>query len=273
MKTKKIPIALILSSIFIILLIYFGSAIYIFFTFKDFTKAGQFGDLFGAVNALFSAFALTGIILTIYLQSRELEYQREELELTRNEIKGQRVEMEKQSEIFEFQRFENNYFNLLKALNETTSNLNIEKYNDNNDVFDIIAGKKCFTYFLNEFEEEYKHFSKNSGSEIDSINDAFYAFFNKEGANIGHYFRLFYNIVKYIDQSKILDKQFYMNIMRAHLCSHELFMIFYNGLSQYGSRKFKPLIEKYALLEGFDTDLLLNSQYISIYAQSAYKEI
>jgi hypothetical protein len=47
---------------------------------------GQFGDMFGATNALFSGFAFLGIIYTIYLQRNELSLQREELKLTRQEL-------------------------------------------------------------------------------------------------------------------------------------------------------------------------------------------
>ncbi len=48
---------------------------------------GQFGDSFGAVNALFSGLALAGIVLTLIMQRQELALQREELKLTREEMK------------------------------------------------------------------------------------------------------------------------------------------------------------------------------------------
>ena len=38
-------------------------------------KRGQFGDLFGAVNALFSGLAFAGLIITIRQQNKNLEYQ------------------------------------------------------------------------------------------------------------------------------------------------------------------------------------------------------
>lgn len=50
-------------------------------------ERGMFGDMFGAVNALFSGLALAGIIYTILLQREELSLQREELRLTREEMK------------------------------------------------------------------------------------------------------------------------------------------------------------------------------------------
>lgn len=64
---------------------------------------GQFGDIFGGVNALFTGLAFAGVIYTILLQRRELELQREELRLNRVELsrsaqaQADQVEMLKQS--------------------------------------------------------------------------------------------------------------------------------------------------------------------------------
>ena len=44
---------------------------------------GQFGDMFGSANTLFSGLALAGIIYAILLQKRELGLQRQELKHTR----------------------------------------------------------------------------------------------------------------------------------------------------------------------------------------------
>lgn len=47
---------------------------------------GEFGDTFGALNALFSGLAMGGVIVAIYMQQQELALQRKELELTRKEL-------------------------------------------------------------------------------------------------------------------------------------------------------------------------------------------
>jgi hypothetical protein len=47
---------------------------------------GTIGDMFGAVNALFSGLAFAGVVYAIFLQRRELELQREELRATRVEL-------------------------------------------------------------------------------------------------------------------------------------------------------------------------------------------
>ncbi len=49
-------------------------------------EKGQFGDTFGAINALFSGLAFAGIIYTIQLQRKELGLQRKELRHTREEL-------------------------------------------------------------------------------------------------------------------------------------------------------------------------------------------
>jgi hypothetical protein len=47
----------------------------------------QFGNMFGAINALFSAFAFAGLIFAILLQREDLALQREELVETREELR------------------------------------------------------------------------------------------------------------------------------------------------------------------------------------------
>ena len=58
---------------------------------------GTFGDMFGAVNALFSGLAFVGVIYAILLQSQELALQRTELELTRDEL-ARSAEAQEQSQ-------------------------------------------------------------------------------------------------------------------------------------------------------------------------------
>ena len=54
--------------------------------FGEITDAGEFGDMFGAVNALFSGLAFAGVIIAILLQREELRLQRQELQDTRQTL-------------------------------------------------------------------------------------------------------------------------------------------------------------------------------------------
>lgn len=63
------------------------------FFFSSWEERGQFGDLFGSVNALFSGLAFAGLIYAILLQRQELSLQRVELELQRKEMAASRAEL------------------------------------------------------------------------------------------------------------------------------------------------------------------------------------
>lgn len=62
---------------------------------------GQFGDMFGAVNTLFSGLAFAGVIFAIILQSRELSLQRKELALSRTVNKAAAKAQKEQANLLE----------------------------------------------------------------------------------------------------------------------------------------------------------------------------
>jgi hypothetical protein len=68
----------------IVLQVLYG--VLVFLLGPDMEARGQFGDVFGGINAFFTGLAFAGLIYTILLQRRELELQREELRLTRGEL-------------------------------------------------------------------------------------------------------------------------------------------------------------------------------------------
>jgi hypothetical protein len=61
--------------------------------YSDMTSRGQFGDIFGSVNALFSGLAFVGLFYTIQLQREQLQIQHAEFKLQRQELELQRNEM------------------------------------------------------------------------------------------------------------------------------------------------------------------------------------
>lgn len=81
-----------------------------------------------------------------------------------------------------------------------------------------------------------------------------------------HYFRHLYTILKFIDKEDIPetnkrvfsdeDLYGYAKILRATLSRYELVWLYYNGLSGYGNKKLKPLLEKYCMLKNLREELL-----------------
>lgn len=61
----------------------------------------------------------------------------------------------------------------------------------------------------------------------------------------------------------------YVAILRSTLSRYELVWLFYNCLSEYGKDKFKPLVEKYALLKNLRLELLINEDDAQKYNQTA----
>ena len=80
-------------------------------------ERGQFGDMFGAITALFTGLAFAGLIITILLQSQELKE-------TRHEFK-------QQNRTLIFQRFENTFFNLISVHHQIVDSIDYT-YNKKN---------------------------------------------------------------------------------------------------------------------------------------------
>ena len=87
MKESKSNTGLLTKMIVLVLSIWILSTILIIFGLDSWSDRGTFGDLFGAVNALFSGLAFAGLIYTIVLQKQDLELQRNEIALNRAELK------------------------------------------------------------------------------------------------------------------------------------------------------------------------------------------
>lgn len=115
--------------------------IYKFLPEKD---IGNYGDLFGVVNSLFSGLALAGIILTILLQRNELALQRQELKDTREELK----------------RTANAQENSEKALNRQAENLKISAK---------LSALNTLVSFYSELEMNMRKGIPNPGSTLEAV--------------------------------------------------------------------------------------------------------
>lgn len=241
------------------------------FVLYDRQDRGSFGDMFGAVNSLFSGLAFVGVIFAILLQKSELALQRKELELTRNELSDQKNEMKLQNKTLLKQSFENTFFQLLSLQQEILNAIDlVDRKNQNS----VTSGRDCIKVFYERFIKLWSRgLSQFSGkSESERINLTYMNFYHGLQGEIGHYFRSLYHIVKLIDQSEIDNKRLYTNLVRAQLSSYELTLLFYNGLSDMGNEKFKPLIEKYALFKNMPKNLLINpSDHVKLYEKPAYE--
>lgn len=225
---------------------------------NDSNKA-LFGDSFGAVNALISAFAFAGVIISFIQQKKELELQREEL-------KAQRNEFEAQNKTLALQRFENTFFNMMELQQQIVEGLS---YQGERTEF---KGREFFMGVL-----------KENWATGDSFNETLerYGIDGYESSSLpsflDHYFRHLYTILSFIDRADLFipgkNKEYtadernkendkiryeYAKILRATLSRYELLWLYYNGLSKRGTG-LKPLIEKYSMLNNIDPNIIVLS--------------
>ncbi|MCH8045529.1 MAG: putative phage abortive infection protein [Planctomycetes bacterium] len=228
-------------------------------------SAGEFGDTFGAANALFSGMAFLGIIVAIFLQKRELELQRQELELTRGELARQSKALELQGDTFRQQNFDATFFQMLSLHHQIVAGIKMGAGDQK------VSGRGCFILIYRGFGDKFTT-SKYSGIDksLILIKAAYEEYYDFIQPAVGHYFRNLYTIVKFVDRSDVNDKQFYTNLIRAQLSSHELLMLFYNCAAGIGRAKFKRLVERYAILKHVPFDSLLDPSHDTWFESEAY---
>lgn len=279
---KKNLVWLMLGGVVFLFLLNFSMV----FIIPDKEARGTFGDQFGAVNALFSGLAFAGLIYTIILQRRDLEMQRndlklqrEELALNRKEMEEQTVEFEKQNETMRIQRFEHTFFNMLSQFQEIVNSLSLT-YGKGGNSYEV-SGREVFKVAFmmahvhvdipkGDFASQ-SFYGMSKAIKVEKLNGYCKA---DVPTNFDHYFRLLYRILKFVRDTPLItnfdDEYEYISMLRAMLSRYELVWLYYNGLSEYGVDKFKPLIERYAMLKNLRKDLLVEGVDVGYYEDSAY---
>ena len=239
---------------------------WVYSRFDEWPIRGLVGDMFGVGNAVFSALALVGVIIAIYLQNKELGLQRQELVLTRTEVKGQREQLQAQAETLKKQTLENTLFQLLRLHQEILQAVRLYRGTER-------RGREAIAGIAKEFLDGYNE-SPDMESAGDQIRTAYKTFHHKFQSYIGHYFRNLYQILRFINDSQAReeDKKLYGRLVRAQLSSDELFLLFYNCLSEVGIEKFKPLVEKFEMLQHVPKESLILPEHIELYNQRDFGE-
>lgn len=237
----------------------------------DYDKLGTF------ISGVTAPFLSLAAFVLLYLTYKS---QKEELADSKKILKEQNTTQQTQ-------RFETTFFNLLNLHHSIVTNIDLEIKEKHTDQWkgthwyetEIKKGRDCFLTFYSGFKTAYKRNKSNNSkregtllvedTEITTVKKAYFEFFEKHHYDLGHYFRNLYHLIKFIDKSDMPDKQMYVSLVRAQLSSHELLLIFYNCVSDFG-QKFTPFMTKYHFLKNMPTELLLDESHENFYDESAY---
>lgn len=235
-------------------------------------KTAGYEDLFNGADSLFSALAFGGVIVAIFLQRQELILQRIELKETRAVLQKQHDQLEAHTSSFEKQNFETSFFSLIN-LHHTI----VDSMQTINRMGVQVSGRECFQIIFDELRKTYSELLHSNevdhkGKDDDSIREeAYLKLYEVKQAVIGHYFRNLYNIVRFVDDSRVENKEFYIRLVRAQLSVFELSLLFYNCISPPG-RGFLSLVEKYALLKTVEEKDLLKTFHRKKHKPAAFGE-
>lgn len=214
------------------------------------SKAGQFGDSFGILNSMFSGFAFISLVITIYLQQKEMTDTKEEI------IK---------------QNFENTFFKMIDLYSNVIKNLNfkstykneyfsyttieIKKYFNKVGTVELtheneinLNGKEVIVKLL-EFFLKYKSIIDNKKNSYKPIINKYEDFYKEFEIYIGHYFVTIYQILKFIDESNLDNKKSYSDLFRGQFSNPELNLLFYHSTSNIAKKNLTPFLIKYEFFE------------------------
>ncbi|KZE73356.1 hypothetical protein AV926_18405 [Myroides marinus] len=149
MKDNYLSYFIKIAAILVIISLVFPFAVNYFFS--NWETSGTFGDTFGALNALFSGLALSGVIVTILIQKRELHLQQIEMQETRKEFLMNRTTNLIYTQL---DRFE-------KALSELVITHNTIEYKGNDAISFLIENKELVLKY-EKTDEQYKEEMKQS---------------------------------------------------------------------------------------------------------------
>lgn len=283
--TKQLPKLVIAGAILLLLV----SALFFWKFFGPLSDSPQdwasFGDYVGGVlGPIFGLFTLVVVVAAFFQQHKEMVNSVEQLKETVAASKSQVEMLRKQS-------FENTFFRMLSLHNEIVDAIELRQPHVVPDPLSglvkheekVYRGRQALYKLMNQFHQRLREprggdrpslggESYREAAEIglEEFLDIYGKFYETYQSQLGHYFRFLYNIIKYVDHEPSIDRSFYSNLVRAQLSTPELTLIFCNCLSVLGREKFKPLIERYALLKTLPDKEFFGRHLLDFYEQGAY---
>ena len=219
-----------------------ASGIIIYFIGKndgEWTTRGQIGDMFGAVNALFSGLAFAGIIYTILLQREELREQRHELELTRLEFK-------QQNDTLKLQRFESTFFNMMDLHNRLIQEFTFDERNEaRKGDGKIFTGRDIFEYFAESLFHQLHGTDKINQDTLRAMEKTYQDNYAYIGTELDLYLQSVTRLLRFVQDSTFItdnDRKFYKSFVESSMSRDEKCVIYYHLSLAFKNDTFEGLM-------------------------------
>lgn len=138
MKTEKensefkIDFSIFFKMALVVIVIWVVSAVAIYYLIPNWGDRGTLGDMFGAVNALYSGLAFAGLLFTIVLQRQEIKMNRHEIELNRKELKKSTAAQTHSQKALQEQAIQTHLTAKINAMSTVINYYNIQISSTNN---------------------------------------------------------------------------------------------------------------------------------------------
>lgn len=129
------------------------SGIIIYFYTSNWSDRGTIGDMFGAVNALFSGLAFAALIYTIILQREDIKMNRAEIESNREELKKSVIAQQNSQQALQEQALQTHLTAKINAISTVINYYNIQITNTNNSPELINNAKQKRRILINQIDE------------------------------------------------------------------------------------------------------------------------
>jgi len=210
---------------------------------SELERLGQVGDLFGGINALFAALAFAGVVVAAYQQgkSTRLAFKQsvESTFFSAIEIHHKIVDG------LTFQRdkiFDGQYLEMQRLLQSVGMKVQEPRK--------AVLGREVFGDVISAISTRG---TAAGGATMDMVYENYKHLQNRHNYVLGHYFRNFYQILKFLDDDETLDfngKRKYASYLRAQLSSDELALLMINCSGKMVDEgQFRLLLVRYRMLE------------------------
>lgn len=215
--------------------------------------SGEFGDMFGAINALFSGLAFAGVLVALFMQ--------------REDLRKQEKVIEKQNETLARQQFEASFFLRLEHFSKYIDEMEVPSGNA------TVSGLPMFSQFRQVLLNNFKALPSAGGGIKDVWGRACNGLTDEAyGVNFRPYVKLLQGICAYAKKEQVEQAQEYINIVIDGMSKHELIILFFAGLSDEFPG-LKGIIEETGMMRSLYEKELQDSlqQPMLFYSETAFQ--